>query len=149
MKLRDLCFLTLLRDAMAGTCSTEAATLAKSMDWTLENQVLELAQLHHVFPLLAQQLLLLNPPDLRRDVLRHWAMEALARQALSAAACTRLRICVLPAMRTFSYSRRICRLPSRCSGHWATVYKAAQRIPCRSGMQIPFVWSCTAVSAAV
>ena len=83
MKLRDLCFLTLLRDAMAGTCSTEAATLAKSMDWTLENQVLELAQLHHVFPLLAQQLLLLNPPDLRRDVLRHWAMEALARQAMA------------------------------------------------------------------
>lgn len=82
MKLRDLCFLTLLRDAMAGTCSTEAATLAKSMDWTLENQVLELAQLHHVFPLLAQQLLLLNPPDLRRDVLRHWAMETLARQAM-------------------------------------------------------------------
>ena len=83
MKLRDLCFLTLLRDAMAGTCSTEAATLAKSMDWTLENQVLELAQLHHVFPLLAQQLLLLNPPDLRRDVLRHWAMETLARQAMA------------------------------------------------------------------
>src|SRR5699024_2026442 len=67
----------------AGTCSTEAATLAKSMDWTLENQVLELAQLHHVFPLLAQQLLLLNPPDLRRAVLRHWAMETLARQAMA------------------------------------------------------------------
>ena len=61
MELRDRCFLALLRDGLYGVCSQESRELAANMDRVLQDQVLELARLHNLFPLLAQQMLLLNP----------------------------------------------------------------------------------------
>ena len=53
MELRDRCFLALLRDGLYGVCSQESRELAANMDRVLQDQVLELARLHNLFPLLA------------------------------------------------------------------------------------------------
>lgn len=47
--------LALLRDGLYGVCSQESRELAANMDRVLQDQVLELARLHNLFPLLAQQ----------------------------------------------------------------------------------------------
>ncbi len=83
MEQRNLCFLTLLRDAVTGVCSPEAMALTKDMDRTLQDQVLELARLHNLFPLLAEQLMRLHPPGLEQMALRACVMEALVRQTMA------------------------------------------------------------------
>lgn len=44
MEQRNLYFLTFLRDAVTGVCSPEAMALAKDMDRSAQDQVLELAR---------------------------------------------------------------------------------------------------------
>ena len=83
MELRDRCFLALLRDGLYGVCSQESRELAANMDRVLQDQVLELARLHNLFPLLAQQMLLLNPPGLPREAVRSITIQALARQTVA------------------------------------------------------------------
>lgn len=83
MELRDRCFLALLRDGLDGACSQESRELAANMDRVLQDQVLELARLHNLFPLLAQQMLLLNPPGLPREAVRSITIQALARQTVA------------------------------------------------------------------
>lgn len=83
MERKNRYFLVLLRDALDGSCSQEARELAGGMDKELQNQVLELARLHNLFPLLAQQLMELSPPGLPREALRSLALQALARQTVA------------------------------------------------------------------
>ena len=66
-----------------GVCSQESRELAANMDRVLQDQVLELARLHNLFPLLAQQMLLLNPPGLPREAVRSITIQALARQTVA------------------------------------------------------------------
>lgn len=83
MEQRNLYFLTFLRDAVTGVCSPEAMALAKDMDRSAQDQVLELARLHNLFPLLAQQLMRLHPPGLEAAALRACTVEALVRQTMA------------------------------------------------------------------
>ena len=57
--------------------------LAKDMDRSAQDQVLELARLHNLFPLLAQQLMRLHPPGLEAAALRACTVEALVRQTMA------------------------------------------------------------------
>lgn len=52
------------------------------MDKDLQNQVLELARLHNLFPLLAQQRMELSPPGLPREALRSLARAETVFQTL-------------------------------------------------------------------
>lgn len=57
--------------------------LAKDMDRSAQDQVLELARLHNLFPLLAQQLMRLHPPGLEAAALRACTVEPWSRQTMA------------------------------------------------------------------
>ena len=140
MEQRNLCFLTLLRDAVTGVFSPEAMALTKDMDRTLQDQVLELARLHNLFPLLAEQLMRLHPPGLEQTALRACVMEALVRQTMATQSLLTLtRALEQAGVPALVVKGAVCR----------SLYKRrkTQRIRCEPGIETSCGWSSTGAFA--